>query len=79
MSLYPVPVRTLPCLPMPLAADICHTLTFQQLFGFLPFVTRLMALTYKLLDKILVDFHHDIDLEFSRSSMGFAMSQLDMV
>ena len=43
------------------------------------FLTRLLALTYILPDKMLGDFRRDLDLEFSRSSMKFAISQPKMI
>ena len=54
-------------------------LDFGQLFGFLSFLAQLLALTYRLPDKILVDFRRDLDLEFSRSNVEFAISQPKMV
>ena len=55
-----------------------HGITFEQLFGFLSFLAQILALTYRLPDKILVDCC-DLDLEFSRSNMEFAISQPKMV
>ena len=52
-----------------------HTITFEQLFRFLSFFAQMLALTYRLPDKILVDFHHDLHLEFSRSNMELAISR----
>ena len=83
-----VPVRTPPPAPPLLASPpaagrrpqtIVHMIAFEQLFGFLSFLTRLLALTNRLPDKILVDFCHDLDLEFSRSDMEFAISQSKIV
>ena len=54
--------------------NLVHTITFEQLFGFLSFLVRLLALTYR-----LPDFGRDLDLEFSRSNMEFAISQPEMV
>ena len=56
-----------------------HAITFEQLLGFLSFLARLLALTYRLPDYILVNFRHDLDLEFSRSNIEFAISQPKMV
>ena len=39
----------------------------------------MLALTYTLPDYILVDFRHDLDLQFSRSNIKFAISQPKMV
>ena len=58
---------------------LVHTITFEKLCGFLSFLARLSALTYRLPDKIWVDFHCDLNLEFSRSNMEFAISQPKMV
>ena len=58
---------------------LVHAITFQQLFGFLSFLAQLLALTCRLPDYILVDFRHDLDLDFSRSNMEFAISQPKMV
>ena len=54
---------------------LVHMITFEQLFGLLSFLARLLALTYRLPDYILVDFRFDLDLEFSKSNMEFALSQ----
>ena len=51
---------------------LVHAITFQQLFGFLSFLARLLALTCRLPDYILGDFRSDLDLDFSRSNMEFA-------
>ena len=61
--------------PQPLVRAI----TFEQLFGFLSFLARLLALICRLPDYILVDFRRDLDLDFSRSNMEFAISQPKMV
>ena len=58
---------------------LVHAITFEQLFWFLSFLARLLALTHRLPDWILVDFGHDLDLQFSRSNMEFAISQPKMV
>ena len=58
---------------------LVHAITFEQLFGFLSFLAWLLALTYRLPDYILVDFRRDLDLEFSRSNMEFAISPPKMV
>ena len=58
---------------------LVHAITFEQLFGFLSFLARLLALTYRLTDYILVDFRRDLDLEFSRINSEFATSQPIMV
>ena len=58
---------------------LVHAITFEQFFGFLSFLARLLALTCRLPDKILVDFRRDLDLDFSRSNMEFAISQPKMV
>ena len=44
-----IPVRTPPPAPPP-AAVLVHAITFEQHFGFLSFLARLLALTYKLPD-----------------------------
>ena len=54
---------------------LVHAITFEQLFGFLSFLARLLALTYRLTDQILGDFRRDLDLEFSRSNIKLAISQ----
>ena len=58
---------------------LVHAITFEQLFGFLSFLAQLLALTCRLPDYILVDFRRDLDLDFSRSNMEFAISQPKMV
>ena len=58
---------------------LVHAITFEQLFGFLSFLARLLALTCRLPDYILVDFRRCFDLDFSRSNMEFAISQPKMV
>ena len=58
---------------------LVHAITFEQLFGFLSFYARLLALICRLPDKILVDFRGDLDLDFSRSNVEFAISQPKMV
>ena len=58
---------------------IVHAITFEQLFGFLSFLAQLLALTCRLPDQILVDFRRDLDLDFSRSNIEFAISQPKMV
>ena len=58
---------------------LVHAITFEQLFGFLSFLAQLLALTCRLPDYILVDFRHDLDLDFSRSNMEFAISQPKLV
>ena len=58
---------------------LVHAITFEQLFGFLSFLARLLALTYRLTDYILGDFRCDLDLEFSRSNIELAISQPKMV
>ena len=58
---------------------LVHLKTFEQLFRFLSFLARLLALTCRLPDYILVDFRRDLDLHFSRSNMEFAISQSKMV
>ena len=58
---------------------LVHAITFERLFGFLSFLAQLLALTCRLPDYILVDFRLDLDLDFSRSNMGFAISQPKMV
>ena len=62
-------------LPPPPAADFVHAITFEQLSGFILFFARLLALTCRLPDLILVDFGRELDLDFSRSNMKFAISQ----
>ena len=54
-------------------------LTFEQRCRLLSFWAGLMALTYRLPDYILVDFHHGIDLEFSRSNNESDVSQPKMM
>ena len=58
---------------------LVHAITFEQLFGFLSVLAQLLALTCRLPDYILVDFRRDLDLDFSRSNMEFAISQPKMV
>ena len=58
---------------------LVHAITFEQLFGFLSFLAQLLALTCRLPDYILVNFRCDLDLDFSRSNMEFAISQPKMV
>ena len=58
---------------------LVHAITFEQLLGFLSFLAQLLALTCRLPDYILVDFRRDLDLDFSRSNMEFAISQPKMV
>ena len=58
---------------------LVHAITFEQLFGFLSFLAQLLALTCRLPDYIFVDFRRDLDLDFSRSNMEFAISQPKMV
>ena len=58
---------------------LVHAITFEQLFGFLSFLARLLALTRRLPEEIFVDFRHDLDLDFFRSNMEFAISQPKMV
>ena len=54
---------------------LVHVITFEQLLGFLSFLAQLLALTCRLPDYIFVDFRRDLDLDFSRSNMEFAISQ----
>ena len=58
---------------------LVHAITFEQLFGFLSFLAQLLALTCRLPDYILVHFRRDLDLDFSRSNMEFAISQPKLV
>ena len=58
---------------------LVHAITFEQLFGFLSFLGRLLALTCRLPDHILGDLDLDLDLDFSRSNMEFAISPPKMV
>ena len=58
---------------------LVHAKTFEQLLGFLSFLAQLLALTCRLPDYIFVDFRRDLDLDFSRSNMEFAISQPKMV
>ena len=53
-----------------------HTITSEQLFRFLSCLAGLMVSIYRL--PFLVDFHRDLDLEFSRSNSEFAISQWKM-
>ena len=71
----PLPLSPLP----PSAADFVDVITSKKLFQFLSFLAGMMALTYRLPDYFLVDFHCDLDFEFSRSNMEFAISQPKMV
>ena len=54
--------------------SLVHTITSKQLFIFLSFLVGLLDLTYRLTDKILVNFRRDLDLEFSRFNPEFAIS-----
>ena len=58
---------------------LVHAITFEQLFGFLSFLAQLLALTCRLPEYILVNFRRDLDLDFSRENMEFAISQPKMV
>ena len=58
---------------------LVHPITIEQLFGFLSFLAGLLALTYRLPDYILVNFRCNLELEFSRSNMEFAISPPKMV
>ena len=58
---------------------LVHAITFEQLLGFLSFLAQLLALTCRWPDYIFVDFRRDLDLDFSRSNMEFAISQPKMV
>ena len=58
---------------------LVHAITFEQLLGFLSFLAQLLALTCRLPDYIFIDFRRDLDLDFSRSNMEFAISQPKMV
>ena len=58
---------------------LVHAITFEQLFGFLSFLARLLALTCRLPDQILGDLDFDLDLDFSRSNKEFAISPPKMV
>ena len=63
----------------PLAADSCSCDNFWTTFEFLSFFAQLLVLYNRLPEEILVDFRHDLDLEFSRSNMEFAISQPKVV
>ena len=54
-----------------------HAITVEQFFTFLSFLVEFMDLTRRLPEKILVDFRHDLDFQFS--IMDFAISWLNMV
>ena len=54
----------------------CSRDNSEQLFGFISFLDGLMALTWRLPD---YNFRCDLDLQFSRSNMEFALSQPKMV
>ena len=43
---------------------LVHAITFEQLFGFLSFLARLLALTCRIPDYILGDFRPDLDQDF---------------
>ena len=58
---------------------LVHSITIEQHLGFLLFLARLLALTYRLPDSMLVDFRRDLDLQFWRSYMEFAISRPKMV
>ena len=58
---------------------LVHTIIFNNFLDFFHFLARLLALTYRLTDKILVDFRRDLDLEFSSSNIELAISQPKMV
>ena len=60
--------------PPPPAADIGSHDNFWTTFQISFILAGLMALTYRLPDKILFAFHLDFDLELSRSSMEFVIS-----
>ena len=57
---------------------LVHAITFEQLFGF-HFWHDCWPWPKDYLIRILVDFHRDFDLEFSRSNMELAISQPKMV
>ena len=59
--------------------DVIVMSIVMSTFWFLSFLVRLLVLTYRLPDQILVDFRHDLDLEFSMSNMELAISQPKMV
>ena len=61
------------------ATEFCSRDTFWRTFWISFTLARLLALTYRLLDYISVDFRRELDLEFSRSNMVFAISQPKMV
>ena len=63
----------------PSPQTLIHAIIVEQLFGFLSFLARLLALIYRLPDYILVDFRRDLDLEFSKSNMEFHISRPKMV
>ena len=56
-----VPVRTPPPPPPPI---LVHAINFKQLFGFLSFLARVLALTYRLTDYILAIFVVTLTLNF---------------
>ena len=58
---------------------LVHAITFEQFLGFLSFLAQLLALTCRLPNYIFVDFRRDLDLDFSKSNMEFAISQPKMV
>ena len=63
----------------PPTAHLIHAKTPEQHFIFLRFFAGLMALNYIFSESIFVDFRRDLDLEFSRSNMEFAVYQSTMV
>ena len=56
-----------------------HVITTEPLFRFISILAGFLALTYRLPNKILVNFSCDLDLEFSRSNIEFAVPQHKMV
>ena len=58
------------CLP---ASDFCLCDNFQTIFWISFISSRIDSPNYRLPHWILVDFHHDLDLEFSWSNIEFAI------
>ena len=59
--------------------SLVHAITSEQLFRFLSFLVGLMDLTYRLPDKISVDFCRDLTLNFQGQIWNFAVSRPKMV
>ena len=59
--------------------SLVHAITSEQLFRFLSFLVGLMDLTYRLPDKISVNFCRDLTLNFQGQIWNFAVSRPKMV